>query len=86
MSQTWLGSLVEMKTNIVVGFALNYGVNLAVLPILWDPAKPAASAFYIGLVFTVVSILRQLVIRRWANRWRWGHAKTATAPPPRNCS
>ena len=67
MSQSWLGSIVEAKTNIIVGFAINYCVNIAVLPILFDPARPAWSAFLIGIVFTVVSVARQLVIRRYFN-------------------
>jgi hypothetical protein len=71
--QTWLGSIVEMKTNIAIGFALNYAVNLAVLPLLWQPGSPFASAFWIGCVFTVVSVARQLIIRRWFNGMKWGH-------------
>jgi hypothetical protein len=71
--QTWLGSIVEMKTNIAIGFALNYAVNLAVLPLLWQGDSPFASAFWIGCVFTVVSVARQLIIRRWFNGMKWGH-------------
>ena len=69
MSQSFFGSLVEMKTNLA---------NLAVLPLLWDADKPASSAFYIGLVFTFISILRQLFIRRWFNRIKskWNTEKT----------
>lgn len=73
MSQTWLGSIVEMKTNIAIGFALNYGVNLLALPLLWDGDQPFESAFWIGCVFTVVSVARQLVIRRWFNGMKWGN-------------
>jgi membrane protein CcdC involved in cytochrome C biogenesis len=75
MAQSWLGSIAEAKANIVIGFALNYGVNLAILPVLWDPASPKLSAFKIGLVFTVVSMVRQLVLRRWANRWKWSERR-----------
>ena len=80
MSQTWLGSIAEMKANLAFGYALNFCINLVVLPWLYDPAHVALSAFYIGLVFTVASVLRQLAIRRWANTWHWGH--TYRAPPP----
>lgn len=71
--QTWLGSIVEMKTNLAIGFTLNYGVNLVVLPLLWDPGAPAVSAFWIGCVFTVVSVARQLVIRRFFNQTKFGN-------------
>lgn len=79
MSQSFFGSLVEMKTNIAVGFTINYAVNLAVLPLLWNPAKPAASAFWIGCIFTVVSITRQLAIRRWFNsiKSNWNKGRTS---------
>lgn len=78
MSQSFFGSLVEMKTNIAAGFAINYTANLIVLPLLWDADKPALSAFYIGVVFTFISITRQLVIRRWFNRIKahWNTEKT----------
>ena len=75
MAQTWWGSIVEAKTNIVVGFAINYAANIVVLPLLWNPAKPLASAFYIGLVFTVISVTRQLVIRRRFNAMKFGNVE-----------
>lgn len=76
-TQTWLGSIVEAKTNLAIGFALNYCVNLAVLPILWNPARPALAAFQIGLVFTVVSVVRQILIRRYFNGRAWGHKEAS---------
>jgi hypothetical protein len=66
--QTWWGSLVESWSNITVGFAINWTANICVLPLLWNPASPKLSAFYIGCVFTVISQVRQLVIRRWFNQ------------------
>lgn len=75
MAQSKLGSFVEAWANIAVGFTLNWCINLATLPLLWDSANPKSSAFYIGLVFTVVSCVRQYVMRRWANRWSWSEAK-----------
>lgn len=79
MSQSFLGSLVEMKTNLAIGFTLNFFINCAVLPLLYDPAHIARSSFVIGLVFTVVSIIRQLVIRRWFNRIKanWNREKVS---------
>lgn len=71
--QTRKGSLVEAITNIVIGFSLNYGINLLTLPILWDPASPKLSAFYIGLVFTAVSLIRQYVIRRKFDGLKFGN-------------
>jgi hypothetical protein len=78
--QTWLGSIVEMKTNLLWGFALNYCINLAILPLLFDRAHPRMSAFYIGCVFTVVSVVRQLVIRRKFNRMKFGNTGHDNVP------
>lgn len=73
MAQTRTGSLAEAVTNIVIGFALNFGINLLTLPILWDPASPKLSAFKIGLVFTAVSLLRQYILRRKFDSAKFGH-------------
>lgn len=72
--QTWWGSIVEAKTNIAVGFGINYAANLAVLPAFGYNVTPG-DAFGIGLVFTVISIARTLVIRRWFNSMSFGHHK-----------
>lgn len=71
MSQTWWGSIVEAKTNIAIGFAINWTANMIFLPLFGFDTLTAAKAFGIGVVFTVISMLRQLVIRRWFNGMRW---------------
>lgn len=71
--QTRLGSHVEAITNLGVGFSLNMLANIIFLPWLWNPAQPVSSAFHIGLVMTVVSYVRQFVLRRWFNRMKWGN-------------
>ena len=88
MAQTKFGSFTEACTNIAIGFSLNFFINLATLPLLWNPASPKLSAFYIGLVFTAVSLIRQFVLRRWFNGLKFGNAATVinnvvvTVPPP----
>lgn len=72
MAQTKTGSLVEAGANIAVGFGINFGANLALLPWLWDAASPARSAFVIGIFFTVISLVRSYVLRRWFNGLRFG--------------
>lgn len=72
-TQTWWGSIVEAKTNIVIGFAINWTANMLVLPLFGFATLTAGKAFGIGLVFTVISILRQLVIRRWFNGMKFGN-------------
>lgn len=74
-NQTWWGSIVEAKTNIVIGFSINYAANLIVLPLFGVKGLNPVNNFWIGVVFTFISILRQLVIRRWFNGRAWGHSK-----------
>lgn len=71
--QTRLGSFVESWANIVIGFSLNWGVNLLTLPWLWDPKSPKLSAFKIGLVFTAISLVRSFLIRRYFNGLKFGN-------------
>jgi hypothetical protein len=73
MSQTRTGSLAEAGANIAVGFGINFAANLALLPLMWDAAHPTASAFRLGLVFTVISLVRSYVLRRWFNGLRFGN-------------
>jgi hypothetical protein len=77
MAQTWLGSIVEAKTNLVVGFAINWTANMLFLPLFGFDSLTAAKAFGIGLVFTVISLLRQLVLRRWFNGMKFGNTEAA---------
>ena len=66
MTQTRLGSLIEAFINVLIGFGINFSANLVILPMygytptLWDN-------FEIGLLYTVVSIARSYIIRRWFN-------------------
>jgi hypothetical protein len=70
--QTILSSIVEAKTNIVVGFSINYVLNILILRGFgYDVTY--GDAFWIGVVFTAFSILRIFVLRRWFNSMKWGH-------------
>jgi hypothetical protein len=72
MAQTKLGSFVEAWANIVVGFSINFVANMTILP--WFGFKVSAgSAFEIGLIFTVISLVRSYVLRRWFNGLKFGH-------------
>ena len=72
MAQTKLGSFIEAWANIVVGFTINWCANMVVLP--WFGFKiSGGKAFEIGLIFTVISLLRSYVLRRWFNGLKFGH-------------
>jgi hypothetical protein len=64
--QSRLHSFIEAWANVVIGFGINFSANLVVLP-LFGFNVGAAQAFGIGVIFTVISLLRSYVIRRWFN-------------------
>lgn len=71
--QTKLGSFVESWANIAIGFTINYFANLAILP-LFGLMVTASDAFGIGVIFTVISLVRSYVIRRWFNGLKFGNS------------
>jgi hypothetical protein len=71
MEQTRLESLTESWVNVFIGFPINYGANIAILPWAWDPQNPASSAFWIGVMFTVISVVRSYYLRRYFNAKRF---------------
>ncbi len=70
MSQSRLGSFIEAWANILVGFGISYAANLIVLP-LFGYDITAGDAFWVGLVFTLISLARSYVIRRWFNGFKF---------------
>ena len=66
MNQTRLGSLIEALANVVIGFGINWTANMLILP-LFGFYVTGAQAFGIGVFFTVISIARSYVLRRWFN-------------------
>lgn len=76
MAQTKFGSFAEAWANIAVGFAINFTANMLILP-LFGFNVTGSQAFHIGLIFTVISLARSYVLRRWFNGLRWGNAEPA---------
>lgn len=64
--QSMRDSITETWTNIAIGFGINYIANLLVLPLAGFDIG-AGGAFWIGVIFTAISVLRSFVIRRWFN-------------------
>lgn len=67
MQQRKIGSLVEAIANIVIGFAINFVANLTILP-LFGFNITAGQAFNVGLIFTVISVVRSYYVRRLFNQ------------------
>ena len=66
MSQSRLGSMIEACANVVIGYGINFAANLLVLPLFGLPVT-AAEAAGIGVVFTLISLVRSYVLRRAFN-------------------
>ncbi len=64
MEQSRVMSLVEVVTNAMVGFVTSVPVNFAILPLFGAPVKLGAS-MGITLAFTVVSVVRSYLVRRF---------------------
>lgn len=60
-------SFIEAIFNTVLGFGISMVANLIVLP--WFGFKVSIhDAFNIGVIFTIISIIRSYVLRRLFNR------------------
>lgn len=64
--QTARGAIVEAWANISIGFAVNFVVNLWIIPLMVDGNHITAAAnWWGGWIYTAISIVRQYAIRRW---------------------
>jgi membrane protein implicated in regulation of membrane protease activity len=66
MNQTRIGSLVESMMNIAIGYFVALGSQLLIFP-LFGIHVSLSTNLWIGLWFTVISLIRSYVIRRWFN-------------------
>lgn len=69
--QSRLGSAVEACINVAVGFGVSWGANLVILPAFGYPVS-AGDAFWMGVAFTVLSLVRSYALRRLFNRLHRG--------------
>jgi len=72
MAQTKTGSFAEAVSNIVIGFSINYAANLTIFP-LFGMHIGLLNNFYMGLIYTAISLVRSYALRRWFNRIVWGN-------------
>lgn len=66
MNQTRLGSLIEAIINVIIGFTINYTANMLIFPLFGFHITPGAN-FALGLIYTVISVVRSYCVRRWFN-------------------
>lgn len=66
MEQTRLGSLIEATFNTAIGFGVALLSQIVVFP-MFGIHVPLSTNLGIGAWFTVISVVRGYVIRRWFN-------------------
>lgn len=74
MSQTKRGSIAEAWANIAVGFTINYFANLLIFPLFEMHISPGKN-FLMGCIYTIISLVRSYILRRWFNGLKFGNAK-----------
>lgn len=66
MSQTRMGSIIEASVNILIGYFVALGAQIVIFP-LYGVHIPLSADIGIGICFTVVSFIRQYLLRRYFN-------------------
>lgn len=66
MQQTKLESLIETCLNVAIGFCVSYSM-WPLVAWLYDIPYSAAQNLGITMIFTVLSITRGYIVRRWFN-------------------
>jgi hypothetical protein len=66
MEQSKLSSLIESLINILIGYVVALASQLAIFPMVGIHI-PLSTNLEIGAWFTLISLVRSYVIRRWFN-------------------
>ena len=64
--QTKKQSFIESLTSTTIGIIIGIVLNLIILPIFGYPVS-VVDSLWISVIFTVISIIRSYIIRRWFN-------------------
>ncbi len=66
MTQTRLGSLIEACANVAIGYLVALASQLVIFPLVGIHV-PLSTNLWIGLWFTLISLARSYILRRWFN-------------------
>lgn len=66
LMQSKKDSLIESLTSTTIGVIIGIVLNLTILPIFGYPVS-LSDSLWISVIFTIVSIIRSYIIRRWFN-------------------
>lgn len=64
--QTKKQSMIESLTSTTIGIIIGIVLNLTILPVFGYPVS-LSDSLWISVIFTIVSIIRSYIIRRWFN-------------------
>lgn len=66
MNQTQIGSAIETMANVLIGLLVSIVANHFVFPAFGFQLSGQANVM-ISVIYTVISIIRQYILRRWFN-------------------
>lgn len=67
MAQSKKRSFAEAWINIAIGFGINFTANMLIFPLFgWHIS--ASQNLWLGVIYTLISLVRSYCIRRWMNR------------------
>jgi hypothetical protein len=64
--QSRRSSIIEAWMNVAIGFSVNWLANFAILPLI-GAHFTAGQNFWMGCIYTAISVIRSFAIRRWFN-------------------
>jgi hypothetical protein len=67
VKQTRIDSFMESLTNVLVGFLINFVANIVILPAVFGVPASLAQLGLIGLLYTIISVVRSYTLRRMFN-------------------
>lgn len=65
--QTRREAIIEVWISICIGFSINWIMNWFLLPMV-GAKFTAAENFWLGMIYTLVSVMRGFIVRRWADK------------------
>jgi hypothetical protein len=79
MMQTRTQSAIEATANVLVGYLVALASQVAIFP-LFGIQVPLSTNLAIGAWFTVISLVRSYVLRRWFNGLKFRRATLEATP------
>lgn len=67
MNQARIDSFMESLTNVAIGFGINFAANVLILPAVLGVPVDFTALGLIGLLYTIISVVRSYTIRRVFN-------------------